>query len=223
MGGSPPDTWITDAKGVGYPPEPWHLRGVLHASVWLVPLADMPASLPQGAKPILLNGRALLLTVWAVYMPGGVLAYNEMMCAMAVRTGLRVAATITHIWVDSPSSAAGGQALWGIPKHLGTFKTEAGARFEASVSDRKGPVAAFLFTSRLALPGRWRIAGRTAQTLEGRLKLTAFQAAGRVQFGRSAWRFDESGPLRFLRAHRPLLNLRFDRMAISFGSGAIID
>src|SRR3712207_3654263 len=116
MGGPAPSAWIINADGVSFPPEPWRLRGAQHASVWLVPFADVPAALPHGTTPILLNGRALLLTAFAIYMPGSVLAYNEMLCAMAVRAGLRVAATITHIWVDSPASAAGGRALWGIPK-----------------------------------------------------------------------------------------------------------
>src|SRR5688572_14994539 len=96
-GTPPPTTWIVNAEGVGYPPEPWHLRGALHASAWLVPFADVPAALPHGTTPILLKGRALLLTAFAVYSPGSVLAYHEMLCAMAVRVGLSIAATITHI------------------------------------------------------------------------------------------------------------------------------
>jgi len=150
-------------------------------------------------------------------MPGGILTYNEMLCAIAIRVGPRVATTITHIWVDSPISAAGGRALWGIPKDRGTLKIEAGAGFEASVSDPKGLVAAFQFIPRLALPGRWPINLRTAQMPKGRLELTRLRALGRIQFGGGTWHFDESGPLRFLRERKPLLSLRFDQMVVSFG------
>jgi hypothetical protein len=125
---------------------------------------------------------------------------------------------VTHIWVDSPASAAGGRALWGIPKELGTFRVEAGAGFETNLTAKNGSIASFQFVRRVALPSRWRIAGRTAQTLEGRLKLTTFRALGRVQFGRGTWDFKESGPLRFLRERKPLLSLRFEHMMVRFGN-----
>ena len=34
-----------------YPPEPWDLRGQLHSSAFLVPLADVPVDLPPGCRP----------------------------------------------------------------------------------------------------------------------------------------------------------------------------
>jgi hypothetical protein len=210
-------TWITNAEDVSFPPEPWHLRGFLHASIWAVPLADIPSLLPQGTKAIAWRGRALVVTAWVVYGPGSVLEYNEFMAAVVVRAKIKPAVTVTHIWVDSPASAAGGRALWGIPKELGTFRTEAGAGFETSLMAKSGSIASFQFVRRVALPGHWRIAGRTAQAVEGSLKLTKFQALGRVQFGRGTWDFKESGPLRFLRERKPLLSLRFDQMAVSFG------
>ena len=95
---------------------------------------------------------------------------------------------------------------------------EAGAGFETSLMAKSGSIAFFQFVRRVALPGRWRIAGRTAQTLEGRLKLTTFRALGRVQFGRGTWDFKESGPLRFLRERKPLLSLRFEHMMVRFGT-----
>jgi hypothetical protein len=110
------EAWPRDAEGVAYPPEPWHLRGSAYASLWRVPADELPAGcLPTGAGPTLLLGRAVVATAWVLYRTGGVLAYDELLAAVRVRVGGRACATVTHIWVDHPASAAGGRALWGIP------------------------------------------------------------------------------------------------------------
>ena len=34
-----------------FPVEPWNLRGQMHVSTFLVPLADVPVDLPPGCTP----------------------------------------------------------------------------------------------------------------------------------------------------------------------------
>src|SRR5690606_28244233 len=114
------------ARGhVGFPAAPWVLRGVLHASVWSVPLRDLPFVAAPGARACTIRGQALIVTGWGSYAPGGTLSYNEMLTAVAVRVpGLFApACSIGPIWVDSDASSVGGQSLWQIPKRLARFDT----------------------------------------------------------------------------------------------------
>ncbi|WP_268246309.1 acetoacetate decarboxylase family protein [Amycolatopsis deserti] len=116
-----------------YPPEPWHLRGDMHVSAWVVPVGELP-ELPPGVRPLTVAGRALVLAAWVDYQPPGVLSYRELMVTVVVRGGLTV--TIPHIWVDSPASLAGGRALWHIPKDLAEFTLTEGR--DSSAEDRAG-------------------------------------------------------------------------------------
>jgi hypothetical protein len=58
---------------------------VLHASVWRVPVAGLPATFPPGVRPSLWFGRATLVTAWVTYEPGSVLDYRELMAVVRVR------------------------------------------------------------------------------------------------------------------------------------------
>lgn len=208
--------WIVGPEGILYPPEPWRLSGLLHASLWRMPLTELPVALPAGAEAIRFKGHAFLFTFWGRY--GGVLSYDEMICAVAVWAKRGPALTVTHIWVDDPSSAVGGRALWSVPKELGTFETQAEEVFTARLSARGVPIAAFRFVPRLSLPFRWRLPVRIAQRHDGGLNVTRAQARATLRVGRGHWRFDEAGPLHFLAGRRPLLSLRLDRMSMRFGT-----
>jgi hypothetical protein len=215
-GASLPDGWITNPDGVRYPPEPWYLAGTLHVSVWWIPVADLPP-LPQGLRPKVLLGRALIGTAWAVYELVGVLAYNELLAALPVSRDGRRFITIPRIWVDHPSSAAGGRTLWGIPKQLATFQVRVGPPFEGSAETDGQAIASLRFHPDLTLPGRWRVSVRTIQMLAGCWKIAEARSRARVQFGRAAWGFAASGPLGFLAGRKPLFSIRLADMEIRFG------
>jgi hypothetical protein len=214
---SPRTGWITTAQGVSYPPAPWHLGGILHASVWRVPIAELPATFPPGVRPSLWFGRATLLTAWVLYEPGSVLDYHELMAVVRVRLNGRTLNTVTHIWVDDISSLAGGRELWGIPKRLATFHSSDGSRFEAVAEANGERIASLRFTPSRALPGWWRFPMRIAQHLDGRVRVAEVQSLSRLQCGRANWDFAMAGPLGFLAGRRPLFSVRLSKMAVSFG------
>ncbi len=201
----------------GYPPEPWHLRGDLHTSVFLVPLTELPqlpARLPPGCRPVRIGRFAVVGTAWVSYRPGGVLVYDELMSTVLVRRRRRVLPTITHIWVDSVESRDGGRALWGIPKDLATFSF-AGPQFAAHTDD--GPIAAATVRPRFALPGRLPIRFRIVQTLGGAAKLTRVRSRARVALARATVTADRAGPLAFLTGRRPVLSLSLLDFRMTFG------
>src|SRR5690606_37307919 len=111
-----PRGWLQDPGGTAYPPAPWRLGGVLYASVWRVPPEKAAALLPRGsaepepfAEPLRMGRSALVVTGWASYAPGGVLAYEEALCAVVLRGVARPSVCVVRIWVDHPASQVGGR------------------------------------------------------------------------------------------------------------------
>ncbi len=140
-----------------FPPEPWHLRGQLHLSAWLLPRSEVSSELPPGVKIWTVAGRVLVTCAFVVYEQGGILEYNELLSAVLVRKGWRPMATITDIWVDSAASKAGGRSIWGIPKELADFEyTVSPTRLRHRGSYPGIELAAAEFQSQRLLPGWWR-------------------------------------------------------------------
>ncbi len=197
-----------------YPPEPWALRGQLHASVFLVPLHDVPHDLPPGCRPVRLGRLGIVGTAWVSYEPGGVLDYSELMSTLLVRRGRRLLPHITHIWVDSDASRAGGRALWGIPKELAKFVFAGG---EFSALDDEGPLAAGTVRQWLRLPGRWPVAFQVVQWLNGTAKVSTVRARTGLAVSRATFDADPSGPLAFVAGRRPLLSFSLADFRMRFG------
>ena len=172
-----------------YPPEPWSLRGRMHVTVWLLPVADVPP-LPVPARIVRIGRRAVVGSAWVDYRPGGVLSYRELLAAVLVRDGWRPRVSITHIWVDSAASRDGGRALWGIPKDLA----------ELSVTERAAS-AAGIASARL---GRGRLHVRlplrftVLQSLDGRAKASPVRSGAHCGLSKVEWEIAGDGPLAFL-------------------------
>jgi hypothetical protein len=141
--------------------------------------------------------------------------YRELMATLLVRKGSRIMPTITHIWVDSPASLAGGRELWGIPKELATFDF-AGASLAAR--DDLGPLAHGTVSPILALPGRWPSGFRVAQWLGGKPKFSPVRSRSAVELSRATFEADPSGPLAFLAGRKPIASFTLRDFEMSFGS-----
>lgn len=200
--------------GPGYPPEPWDLRGQMHAAVFLVQRHEVPVDLPAGCRLVQVDGRVVVTTAWVDYEPGGVLSYRELMVTVLVRRGLRPMPTITQIWVDSPASRDGGRALWGIPKELARFEFD-GAHWRASDDD--GRLADGTVRPRWRLPGRWPLRFAVVQWSDGRAKVSPVRASAGLAVAGTQFRADPAGPLAFLAGRRPLLALSALDFRMSFG------
>lgn len=204
-----------------YPEAPWHLTGTACVSAWRVPTTDLPPP-PKGLAYATLGDNALVLTIWAAYLPGGTLAYNELTVAVVVRRHgmLAPAGTVTHIWVDDERSAEGGRRLWSVPKQLGNFVIEPRANdsgFAGRLTAGGQPVASVSFEPSMSLPGQPSASGFVIQQNDCGLLRTRCRGRGRLVTGRANWDFAATGPLGLLHGRTPLLSLRLRDLQASFG------
>ena len=205
------------ADDVTYPPEPWFLGGSLLVSVFLVPVADLPARFATLPK-LTLGRRAIVGVAFANYAPGGVLAYDELLVATPVIARGRLRITIPQIWVDSPQSLAGGRALWGIPKRLATFDATRTADAAEVSAGTPGPVAALSARlGRAILPGTPRLPLPIEQRSGGRRIVSHNHAVGRVTAMRAGWRFAPGAALGYLHGRRPVVSFAVRDASIVFG------
>ncbi len=199
---------------VEYPPEPWDLHGHGCVSLWTVRVGDLPA-LPDGVRPVTAFGRALVTTAFVDYLPGSLLPYRELLAAVLVRRGARPGLSITHIWVDSPQSKAGGRELWGIPKELADLTIVPAPAFEATAVG-VGEARHTSYGRGVPLP----IAGSVFQALDGELVRTPVRASGRGRFAGVRWRTAPDGPLGWLNGRKPFLGLSVISFRMRFGPRA---
>ncbi|MHA6799673.1 acetoacetate decarboxylase family protein [Bounagaea algeriensis] len=215
--------WWRSATGVAYPPGPWLLGGSLRMSVFRVPVAAVPgevfAHVPPGHRLSTAGGRVTLGVAFAHYVPGGVLQYEELLLAVAVRRGVRWRCSIPRIWVDSERSQHGGRELWGVPKRLGVFERSVeGAVTDTVLRVDDRPVARlWARDGRVLLPGRRRVPLSTAQVWQQRSVVAHNLLLGRLRGMRAAWEFDADGPLGFLRGVQPVAGAAITDAAVLFG------
>ncbi|WP_045744157.1 acetoacetate decarboxylase family protein [Actinoplanes rectilineatus] len=207
-----------------YPPEPWHLRGQMYLSIFLVPraaLPALPAVLNTTVSPVTVAGRAAVGAAWVHYEPGGVLHYRELLSAVLVHERGRPRVSITDIWVDSMASREGGRRLWGIPKELAELQiSSSAAAVSAFASAASAPIGSATVRLGRQLPGRVPVAFSVAQALGGQVRRTPVRGRAGLRTGKAAWRPDPAGPLGYLAGRRPVLTLAVTDFYLVFGRTA---
>ncbi len=100
-----------------HPPAPWALRGA--CAVVLVPLRAerVRPFVPGGVGLVAARGWTLGGLLLAAYEDGATLTYDELIvfCGVGRAGGGRPGAIVSHLWVDSPASVAGGRRSWNLP------------------------------------------------------------------------------------------------------------
>jgi hypothetical protein len=208
---------------MSYPPEPWYLGGSLLVSAFRVPVAALPGelaeALPRRRTPVVVAGHAVIGVAFARYLPGGVLAYNELLVAAPSLDRAALRYTIPQIWVDSPVSQRGGRELWAIPKQLASFERSDSADAAAvSAATGLGPVARLDARYGRTLPGGMRqlpLPTHQADGLGGTLSHN--RVTGRVCALSTRWDFAAEGPLGYLAGRRPLASFALRDASIVFG------
>ncbi|ANN76226.1 hypothetical protein [Bordetella flabilis] len=214
---------ITNARALpAYPGAPWHLHGDACISAWLIDTALISLPVP-GTRYMRIGRRCFFFLVWARYLPGGTLSYDELAAGVLLRHPgmLPPAATLHQVWVSEPAAAEGGLDLWRVPKRLGHFDMDGdvgAGGFAGRLAAPGGLVAALRFTRRLSIPVALPARGLIVQAGEGGPLPTPCRAQGKLVLGHADWDFDANGPLSFLRGKRPFVSARLTSMRLSFGA-----
>lgn len=195
-----------------YPPEPWDLTGHNAVGVWLLPRHLTPAPHSPDTKVVRVLGRAIVCAAFFSYEEPSPLTYGEIMATVLVRQGWRLRVSITHIWVDSPASMAGGRELWAIPKELATFSIAPDASYSAD------GIGSLSVRRVRRLPGRLPLAFRVAQDRAGTLAVTRVSGSVALRLVRGAWSFAADGPLGFLAGRSPLVTFGARPFRLLFGA-----
>ena len=198
-----------------YPPAPWRMVGQLWLSVF---------RLGEGVderRPAGVYGAAFVS-----YEPGSPLTYSELLVARPLRTSGGRRVSITDIWVDSPSSLAGGRELWAIPKELCDFDLDSERRGPLSTTDwsashGRRPIASATFSDVSRAGPRLPFRGATWQPgiadSGGAERTAPLRGSARMLPCRGRWDFAADGPLGWLRDARPVASFRMADFRMSFG------
>jgi hypothetical protein len=207
----------SDLEATAYPPAPWVLRGQANFSVLAVRSHSLPA-VPAGFTPLRVGGFGLVVAGWVDYQGGSILRYGELLAAVAGRWAGGISATVTHMWVDSPASRAGGRELWGYPKELASFGLAIDPSGTARAYDPGGAeLARGTFSALITSPWRLSIRGGTVQSLDGRLAAVRSIFRSRPALGRGSLSAPPESPLAFLNDACTLVSLGLKDFEFTFG------
>jgi hypothetical protein len=168
------------SRAGSYPPAPWRIAGPAIICPALVPLDVARAHVPAGVDVVpVAPGRTAGGFLLARYERGSTLHYGELLVFPALtRVGRRAGMWISHAYVDSPASLAGGRQMWGVPKDLATFDWGEDGRVTLTHEDGTRLMTATFPQPRL------------------RLRLPALLASNGTTGGADRRRFVGTGPLR---------------------------
>lgn len=109
-----------------YPPAPWHLQGYAIQTLNFLDIKTSRCFIPSELEIVsILPGKTLGGVYLSVYQSGSILQYNELIVvAGLVRYQNQIGSWISHIYVDSEKSVAGGRNIWGLPKEMAEFTWE---------------------------------------------------------------------------------------------------
>lgn len=114
---------------MSYPPPPWNLQGYAFHTLQPVDIERSRSLVPPELDIVsILPGKTLGGVYLCEYQSGSILQYSELIVVAGLtRHQNTVGSWISHIYVDSPDSVAGGREIWGLPKELAEFTWESGA------------------------------------------------------------------------------------------------
>jgi Acetoacetate decarboxylase (ADC) len=109
-----------------YPQAPWTLKGYAIVTLHLIDIKKVRSLIPNELNIVsLLPGKTIGCVYLSSYSSGSVLEYSELIVAPAlVSYKGKLGGWVSHIYVDSANSVAGGRDIWGLPKELAEFTWE---------------------------------------------------------------------------------------------------
>lgn len=199
---------------LAFPPAPWQLNGHGLQALFLVSLKRARRLVPA---PLRVRAIAPGYTLGAIsagrYDDTGTLAYNELIVSPALVTnGDRTGLWVSHIYVDSPVSQAGGEQIWNLDKQLARFQWT-GDVSGLTVTAATGPVCSLRALSTLPI---WMPPLAVPAYSVHRSRCTYFRGhfRSRPRFGLVRCSVDADSPLAGVVPARRLLGCRHERASM---------
>lgn len=201
-------------RALAYPPAPWLLNGHGLQALFWVALKRARQWVPA---PLRVRAIAPGYTLGAIsagrYDDTGTLAYSELIVSPALVTdGDRTGLWISHIYVDSRVSQAGGEQIWNLDKRLARFEWSLD-RSSVTVSGATGPLCSLralptlpVWMPTLAIPA-YSVHRSRCTYFRGRFR-------SRPRFGIIGCSIGADSPLAGVVPARRLLGCRHDRASL---------
>jgi acetoacetate decarboxylase len=195
--------------GVDYPPPPWRLHGTATFAMSLIDVAEARQYVPSDIEIVeIKKGRTLGGVGIVEYGEGSVFSYNELVIVTALaRIDGQRGGWVSHIYVDSTRSQAGGQELFGLNKQLAAFtrtNTTRGVRHNVESDDG-------LILTATTPPAKWAppvpFRGRAFGTVQGDRRSLGFTGVGRVRRSTPTLMIPDTAPFASLGLANPSLSV----------------
>jgi hypothetical protein len=214
-----------------YPTPPWTLKGHALLALHLVDFDRVRSLVPSELNLIsVLPGKTLGAVYFSRYESSSVLEYSELIVAPALvsyggkaggKVGSKVGAWVTHIYVDSPDSVAGGREIWGLPKELAAFTWEVSQPSRVTVQ-QQGQVLAALEYGRPVSLWSQSIAAGSFSAKEQDLLWFNVQASLRPGLVRARLEVPSGSPLAVLNLGQPWLTTAAQALSLTVDGPAAI-
>ena len=212
-----------------YPTAPWTLQGYALQTLQLIDIEQVRPLIPPAFEIVsVLPGKTVAGVYLSYYGSGSVLEYSELIVNAAIlRYGGKIGGWVSHIYVDSADSVAGGREIWGLPKELAEFTWEKGSRavsgYENSVIVRQGErTLCRLSYNQPSLGLPLPFTGDVFSTLSASILLFKGELKGRLGLVGSQLQVPSESPFASLGLERPWLTIYCDEMRFVAGAPEVV-
>lgn len=212
-----------------YPTAPWTLQGYAFQTLQLIDVEQVRPLIPPEFEIVsVLPGKTVAGVYLSCYGSGSVLEYSELIVNPAIlRYCGKIGGWVSHIYVDSADSVAGGREIWGLPKELAEFTWEKGSRavsgYENSVVVRQGEQTLCRLSYNqpnfgLPLP----FSADVFSTLSASILLFKGELKGRLGLVGSQLQVPSESPFANLGLERPWLTIYCNEMRFVAGAPEVV-
>ncbi|MGF1490162.1 MAG: acetoacetate decarboxylase family protein [Prochloraceae cyanobacterium] len=210
---------------MNYPTPPWNLQGFAIQTLHLIPIKRAIEFVPQEMEIVaVLPGFTLGGIYLSSYESGSLLEYNELIVTPGlVRYAGKTGARISHIYVDSETSVAGGREIWGLPKEMAAFTWE---NNNLTVRQKDRLLCKFNYKpGAIGFQSWWRpkFSGSVISGLESQKLFFTSQFEAKIKTIRGNLEIPADSPFSDLNFGKPLLIIKLDRLNLLAGIPENID
>ncbi|MBV8883520.1 MAG: acetoacetate decarboxylase family protein [Chroococcidiopsidaceae cyanobacterium CP_BM_RX_35] len=203
-----------------YPQAPWKLQGYAFQTVQLVDIDRVRPLIPSKLNVLSVwPGKTVGGIYLSAYESGSVLEYNELIVIAAlVSYGGKFGSWISHIYVDSPDSVAGGQEIWGLPKELAEFSWDR----EGVTVRQNNQLLCSLSYNRQTFGWRQWLAAPTFSTLDANLLLFRSELESKLGLVSAKLAMPAQSPLASLGMGQPLVTIHSEELRLSVAAPEVV-